>query len=71
MRSRGPRVQPRSMEDAVTRLDAIEREMRHIRRAFPHLRSRAGGPRREAPVSGRLWPRPAARPHFIGALRVH
>jgi hypothetical protein len=58
------------MEDAVTRLDAIEREMRHIRRAFPHLRPRAG-PRRAAFVPGRHRTRPAARPYYIGALRVH
>lgn len=71
MRSRGPRVLTRSMADAATRLDAIEREMRHIRRAFPHLRSPASGPRREPPVSARHWTRSAARPVFVGALRVH
>jgi hypothetical protein len=41
MRSTGPRLPPRTTEDAARRLAEIEREVDDILRAFPELRHRS------------------------------
>jgi hypothetical protein len=70
MRSSGRRSMPRGTEEAIRRIEAIDREVEQILYVFPDLR-RARRRAQVMPPRDGAAPRYSGRPYQLRGVRVH